>query len=201
MAERLKMLEDQVQTAQAAAEEARKDRDAAAEAARREAEEAAKRLEAIENQVQAAQAAAEDARKDRDAAVEAAKDDAGKAAKRVHALEEEARRMRRALRDRDETAQRAKAEFDRMRADQGVLLSMLQARSDELTALRASHGQLADEKRGLEELIGKLTPRLQEAATQLRSLALLPGEPAAEARMPDPRSPRDWPRKDKGRER
>ncbi|KGJ21155.1 hypothetical protein [Paracoccus sanguinis] len=170
------------------------DRDAALEKAKAEAAETAKRLQETQAQLQAVQATADTTQKnlsDRDAALEKAKAEAAETAKRLQALTSETRRLRLALRDSEELAQRARAEFDRMRADHGMLLSMLQARADELTALRDSYRRLSDDKRTLEELLSKLTPRLQEAATQLRSLALLPGEPPAQTQA----SPRQGTRK------
>ncbi|WP_156113468.1 hypothetical protein [Paracoccus sanguinis] len=185
-AKRLQDAQAQIKTTQATAEAAQKDladRDAALEKAKAEATDTAKRLQDTQAQIKTTQATAEAAQKDladRDAALEKAKAEATETAKRLQALTDEARRLRIKLRESDELAQRARADFDQMRADQGTLLSVLQARVDELSVLRNRHQRLSDEKQELVDLLGKLTPRLQEAATQLRSLALLPGESYAE---------------------
>ncbi|MDO5371541.1 hypothetical protein [Paracoccus sp. (in: a-proteobacteria)] len=204
MARRLQTTEGQLQAVQTTTETAQKslaERDAALEKARFEAVGMASRLQAVEAELQTARTTAETAQKtiaDRDAALGKAEADAAGTAKRLQALADETRRLRLALRNSEELAQRARAGFDEMRADHGMLLSMLQARTDELAALQVSHQRLSDDKRAVEELLGKLTPRLQEAAAQLGSLALLPGEPPAEASAEQGR--REWPRKLRGRD-
>lgn len=148
------------------------EREVSAASAKVEVVEIAKRLQALEVQLEASHRDLSD----RDAALKKAEAATAEMNKRQQALVNDVRRLRLSLRDREEDALRRRREFDRMRSDHGMLLSILQARAEELTALREDYRKLSGEKQALQGLLAKLTPRLREAASQLQSLVFLPGQ-------------------------
>ncbi|MGV1792732.1 hypothetical protein, partial [Rhizobium sp. A37_96] len=83
-------------------------------------------------------------------------------------------RMRNSLHENEEALARARADYTRARHDTSVTLESLRAAQTDVTDLRDRYASLYDEKLRLEQLIRKLTPRLQEAAGQLRELFASP---------------------------
>ena len=83
------------------------------------------------------------------------------------------------LRENEEALARARGDYARVRHEMSLMLESLRVTQGDLKDLRGRYASVFDEKRQLEELIRKLTPRLQEAAGQLRELfAPAPNEAA-----------------------
>lgn len=149
----------------------------AADDARKEAAERNNIIEKLKARAQASQKAADNAQKsaaDRSTVIKKFKAQAVELSQRLHTMEDDMRRLRITMRGGEEATQRALAELNRTRTDHSTLLTMFRTQAEELSRLRLQYTKIFDEKNALQDLLEKLTHRLQEAAGKLRALALLP---------------------------
>ncbi|TCV71315.1 hypothetical protein EDE05_108205 [Neorhizobium sp. R1-B] len=89
---------------------------------------------------------------------------------RVAAHKAVASQAQSSLRENEEALARARGDYARARHEMSLMLESLRVTQGDLKDLRGRYASVFDEKRQLEELIRKLTPRLREAAGQLREL-------------------------------